>query len=100
MFDHLGSGFARFLARSQRVLVGIDKHGVRGRVDFGKLRHCRLVKNGSVAPAVIMAAIRPKLRRENPRLIRSLFSSSFRMFIGPLKCAIGGRLAVSGGGVQ
>src|ERR1019366_1625913 len=47
-----------------------------------------------------MAAIRPKFLRENPRSIKSRFSSSCRMFIGPLSCALGGRVAVSGGGVQ
>ena len=43
VLDHSGRGFTRFLARSQRVLIGIEKHGVRGRVDFRKLRQGRLV---------------------------------------------------------
>src|SRR6266567_6517384 len=44
--------------------------------------------------------MRPKFRREKPRLIRSRFRSSFRIVIGPLKCAIPGSLPVSDESVE
>src|SRR5436190_22858740 len=58
------------------------------------------LKNGMVEPAVIMAAIRPKLRRVNPRFTRSFFRSSLSMFIGPSLALMAGRLAGSRGSVQ
>src|SRR5205807_9771713 len=42
--DHPVRRLRRFLARPQGVLIGIDEDRVRGRLDPGELRQCRLVE--------------------------------------------------------